>query len=192
MKTFAVFASGGGSNLQALIDACVRGEIDGRIGLVVSDKPSCGALDRARAAGLETYAFRPADHADRESYERIIVERCDRAGCEFIVLAGFMRVLTPWFIRRYEGRILNTHPARLPSFPGAHAVRDALAAGVAVTGCTIHFVDEGVDTGPIILQSDVPVLPGDSVETLTRRIQAEEHRLYPRVVNLFCRGELPV
>jgi phosphoribosylglycinamide formyltransferase-1 len=187
---FAVFASGSGSNLQALICAIGDGRVAGRIGLVVSDRPECLALERARAAGLSTYAFRPMDFADRESWDRAATDAVEAAGCSFIVLAGYMRLFSNAFIQHHAGRILNIHPALLPAFPGTHAVRDALAYGVKVTGCSVHFVDEGVDTGPIIAQRAVEVEAGDTVESLTGRLQKEEHRLYPEIVNLFCLGRI--
>jgi CTP synthase len=186
----AVFVSGGGSNLQALIDAAARGEIAGEIGLVVSDRPECGGVARALAAGLPVFTFRPRDGEDRETRDREIAARCEEADCSLVVLAGFMRLLSPWFVARFQDRIVNTHPSLLPAFPGTRAVRDALAAGVAETGCTVHFVDEGIDTGPIIAQTRVPILPGDSEKSLADRIRAREHAVYPRVVDRLCRGML--
>jgi phosphoribosylglycinamide formyltransferase-1 len=188
--SFAVFASGGGSNLQALIDACREGRIAGRPGLVVSDRPECPAVERARRADIPVFTFRPKDYPDRESGDRAAGDAVESAGCAFIALAGYMRLFSPAFIQRFAGRILNTHPALLPAFPGAHGIRDALEYGVQVTGCTVHFVDEGVDTGAIIAQRAVAVEIGETIETLTRRIQAEEHRLYPEIVNLFCLGRI--
>jgi phosphoribosylglycinamide formyltransferase-1 len=192
MKRFAVFVSGSGSNLQAIIEAVNNGYILGEIALVVSDNPSAYALERAKKAGIETFVFNPRDYKKREDYEKIIVQELDKRGVEFIVLAGFMRVLTPFFISKYKNKILNIHPALLPSFAGAHGVRDALNYGVKVTGVTVHFVDEGVDTGPIIFQEPEKVREDDTEESLHQRLHKIEHQLYPRAIKLFIEGKLVI
>lgn len=192
MKKFAVFVSGSGSNLQAIIDAVNRKDIPGQIALVISDNPSAYAVVRAKNVGIETFVFNPRDYASRQDYEKIIVEELDKRGVDFIVLAGFMRVLTPFFIRKYKNKILNIHPALLPSFPGAHGVRDALNYGVKVTGVTVHFVDEGVDTGPIIFQEPERVREDDTEESLHQRLHKIEHRIYPLAIKLFIEDKLVI
>lgn len=189
----AVFASGSGSNLQAILDAIDREEIKGgRVELVISDREDAYALERARSRSIPTRVFKPKDYANREAMDRDIVEYLNKYRIDLVVLAGYMRLLTPYFVSAYKDRILNIHPALLPAFPGAHGVRDALEYGVKVSGCTIHLVDEGVDTGPIILQEAVPVYPQDTEKTLHQRIQILEHRLYPRVINLFIQGKIKI
>lgn len=188
----AVLISGSGSNLQALIDAHADGALACTIVVVISDRPNIEGLERAQAAGIPTRVVAWADHANRSSFTQAV---CDTAGefrVEALVLAGFMRILSPSAVRRYPNAIINVHPALLPSFPGARAVPEALAHGVAVTGVTVHFVDEEVDHGPIIAQEAVRVLPGDDEASLHARIQAVEHRLLPHVVDAFGRGLVTV
>lgn len=188
----AVLASGNGSNLQALIDGSQRGEIQADIALVVSNKPAAYALERARVAGIATRVLLPAEFPDREAYDRALAEVLEQAQIGLVVLAGYMRLLSPGFIQRFSQRIMNIHPALLPAFPGLHAPRQALEYGARFSGCTVHFVDEGMDTGPIIAQAVVPVAPEDDEDSLTARIQQQEHRLYPLAVNLFAKGQLQV
>ncbi|MFM2106092.1 MAG: hypothetical protein RL338_1124 [Chloroflexota bacterium] len=189
--TIAIGVSGGGSNLRALIAAEGRGELGGAIRLVFADRP-CPALDLAAEAGLET-ALVPADGpGGRPGMEATLVETLRAVGVDLVVLAGFMRILGPAVVDAFRGRILNTHPSLLPAFPGAHAVADALAHGVAVTGVTVHLVDETLDGGPIVAQEPVAVLPGDDEASLRSRIQAVEHRLLPRVVARLAAGSLSV
>jgi len=192
MKKFAVFVSGNGTNLQVIIDAVNRKEIPGQIALVVSDNPSAYAVVRAKNAGIETFVFNPKDYNSRQDYEKIIVGELEKRSVDFIVLAGFMRVLTPFFIRKYKNKILNIHPALLPSFPGAHGVRDALNYGVKVTGVTVHFVDEGVDTGPIIFQEPERVRDDDTEESLHQRLHKIEYRIYPLAIKLFIEDKLVI
>ena len=184
----AVLVSGSGSNLQALIDHLDPGL--SRICLVLSDKESAFGLERARAAGIPT-AVVPWT-GDRTSFTTAICDALDVAGAELVVLAGFMRVLGPEAIERFPDRMLNIHPSLLPAFPGAHAVGDALQHGVKVTGVTIHFVDEKVDHGPIVVQEAVEVSADDTEDTLHARIQEVEHRWYPAVVEAFCAGRLQI
>ncbi len=189
----AVLASGSGSNLQAILEAIDRGDIEGgRVALVVSDKENAYALERARQRTIPTIFFNPRNYLSREDMDRDIVESLCKYQIDLVVLAGYMRLLTPFFINAFKDRILNIHPALLPSFPGEKGVADALKYGVKVSGCTIHLVDEGVDTGPIIMQEAVPVYPNDTKETLHQRIQVLEHILYPWVINLFIKGKIKI
>ncbi|HSJ71506.1 MAG TPA: phosphoribosylglycinamide formyltransferase [Acidimicrobiia bacterium] len=191
-RPIAVLISGSGSNLQALIDAGERGELDCRIRVVVADRPGARGLERARHAGIPTVVVPWEQSDDRVSFTSAICDAATNHGATGLVLAGFMRVLAPNAIERFPNAILNIHPALLPSFPGARAVELALDHGVTLTGVTVHFVDEQVDHGPIIAQQAVPVHPGDDRETLHARIQEVEHRLYPKVVAAFGRGDLTV
>ena len=188
----AVLASGSGSNLQALLDACAHPAFPGQVVLVVSDVPTARALERARSAGVSAEVLEPRAFPDRPSYDAALAGLLRARGVEAVCLAGFMRLLGPRFLSAFPHRVLNVHPALLPSFPGLHGARHALAAGVKVTGCTVHVVDEGVDTGPIVAQAAVPVLEGDDEARLQARIQAEEHRLYPEAVRALCEGRLQV
>jgi phosphoribosylglycinamide formyltransferase 1 len=194
----AVLASGGGTNLQALLDACARGHIDGRVVVVLSNVPGAGALARGHEAGAATELLPSKGATDRATYDAELVARLSPHAPDLVCLAGYMRILTPGFIRAFgplsssQGcpRIMNIHPALLPSFPGLHAQRQALAYGARFAGCTVHFVDEGTDTGPIIVQAVVPVLAEDTEEELCARILQEEHRIYPRAVQWFAQGRL--
>jgi phosphoribosylglycinamide formyltransferase-1 len=185
----AVLASGSGTNLQALLDDAVVGPW---ISIVVTDRPDAHALERARSQSVNTVVVDWKDHSDRDAFAGAILEVLKRARTQYVVLAGFMRILPGAFIRAFEGRIVNTHPALLPSFPGAHAVRDALAWGAKVTGVTVHFVDEEVDHGPIILQEVVEVRPDDDEASLHERLKRVEHRLLPRSVRLLAEGRLRI
>ncbi len=189
----AVLASGSGTNLQTLIDQIHRDPtIDIQIAVVISDNPQAYALTRARESDIPTEVILTEDYADRVQFDEAIAEQIERYRCELIVLAGYMKVFQPPFVRRYRYRIMNIHPALLPAFPGAHGVRDALEYGVKVSGVTIHFVDEGVDTGPIIMQAAVPVMPDDDETSLHARIQVHEHRLYPKAVELYAAGKIKI
>jgi phosphoribosylglycinamide formyltransferase 1 len=187
-----VLASGRGSNLQAILDAIEAGRCPARVAVVVSDRPGAQALDRARAAGTKAVHLDPAAYPDRTTYDRAIRGLLEEHGVELVCLAGYMRLLSAEVLQAFRGRILNVHPALLPAFPGLHAQRQALAHGVKVTGATVHFVDEGVDTGPIVLQAAVPVREDDTEERLGARILAEEHRLYPEAIRLYAEGRLAV
>jgi phosphoribosylglycinamide formyltransferase-1 len=185
----AVLASGRGSNLQALLDdPAVRPSI----ALVVSDREDSGGLRRAEDAGVTAMFLDPKAYQGRAAYDRALLDVLQVENIDYVVLAGFMRILSAEFVRAYEGRLLNVHPALLPAFPGAHAIRDALEWGVKVTGVTVHFVDEEVDHGPIVLQEAVAVQPGDDVNALHERIQEVEHRLYPLAVGLLIEGKLKI
>ena len=183
----AVLASGTGSNLQALLDDELVGPA---ITLVVSDRGEAKALDRARSAGIEGVYLDPKAYEDRTSHDQALVSLLQDRGIDLVCLAGYMRILSPDFVRAFWGRTLNVHPALLPAFPGAHAVRDALASGVKITGCTVHLVDEEVDHGPILAQEAVRVLDEDDESLLHARIQEAEHRLYPQVVRRMLEGGL--
>jgi len=185
----AVLASGKGSNLQALLDdPAVRPSI----ALVVSDREASGALLRAEDAGVATIFLDPKAYETRDAYDRALLDILTVENIEHVVLAGSVRILSAQLVRAYEDRLLNVHPALLPAFPGPHAVRDALEWGAKVTGVTVHFVDEEVDHGPIVLQEAVPVEPGDDLDSLHARIQEVEHRLYPLALRLLIEGKLSV
>ncbi|MDR1471787.1 MAG: phosphoribosylglycinamide formyltransferase [Synergistaceae bacterium] len=178
----AILISGTGSNMEAIARACRDGSLDAKTAVVISDNPNAEGLRRARRMGIDTAVCRYRRGVPREENEAPIVEEIRSRGVDWIVLAGFMKVLTPSFVREFPGRVINIHPSILPAFPGAHAIRDALAAGADFTGVTVHIVDELVDHGPIIAQEEASILPGDTEETLAARIHAIEHRLYPRTL----------
>jgi len=188
--TIAVLISGSGSNLQAIIDASEKGEIPCRVGIVISNKADAYGLARARKHGIPTEVVDHKGFATREEFDARLVEVIRGSGAGLVCLAGFMRILTPVIIRAFSNRILNIHPALLPSFPGTHGPGQALAYGVRFSGCTVHFLDEGVDTGPIIVQAIVPVYDDDTEDTLAARILAQEHRIYPMAIRLFFSGRL--
>lgn len=187
-----VIASGRGSNLQAILDAIKAGKIKATIGVVISDKPDAKALIRAAENSIPAIAVDRKLYKSKAEFETALVAELTRHQVDLVVLAGFMRILGSAFINAFSGRIMNIHPALLPSFPGLHAQQQALDYGVKLSGCTVHFVDEGTDTGPIILQEAVKVLPNDTEDTLSDRILAVEHKLYPRAVALYCDGRLQV
>ena len=189
-EKIGVLCSGRGSNLASIIEAIERGEIRAEIAVVIADKADAYALERAREKGIPAVAVVYRDYAERADFERALLAELHAHGVTLVVLAGFMRILSPVFVHAYTGRILNIHPALLPSFPGAHAHRDVLAYGVKVSGCTVHFVDEGMDSGPIILQASVPVQEGDTEETLAARVLAQEHRIFPEAIKLYVEGRL--
>lgn len=186
----AVCCSGQGTNLQAILDACRRGTLKARVAVVIADNPRAPALGRARRAGVPAVFLDPRQFASRQAFDRALDRVARQHKARLIVLAGFMRILSPWLVRRWRGKILNVHPALLPAFPGAHAVRDALAHGVKVTGVTVHFVDAQVDHGPILLQGAVPVRPTDTQATLLQRVHRSEHQLYPRAIQRLLAGRV--
>jgi len=187
-----VLVSGRGSNLQALLDACAAAEFPARVVVVVSDRDHAPALERARAAGVEAVWINPKDFVTRESFDAALVRELEKRQVGLVCNAGFMRILSSVYVQAFAGRALNIHPSLLPAFPGLHAQRQALEHGAKVAGCTVHFVDEAVDAGPIVLQSAVPVEPDDTEETLSARILKEEHRIYPAAVRLFAEGRLEI
>lgn len=188
----AVLASGSGSNLQAIIDEIKSGFLPVELALVLSDKPQAYALQRAKAAGVPTKVLLPADFASREDYDAELVRLLKASGAEAVALAGYMRLVTPVFLQAFPHRVLNIHPALLPSFPGLHGQRQAFEYGVKVAGCTVHFVDEGMDSGPIILQAPVPVLEDDDADSLAARILEQEHIIYPLALRLLAEGKLHI
>jgi formyltetrahydrofolate-dependent phosphoribosylglycinamide formyltransferase len=179
-----VLASGAGTTFQAILDAAADPDFPARVVAAGTDVKGCGAMDRAERHGVPTFAVQLRDFADRAAWNDALAEQIASWQPDLVVLAGFMRVLAPHVVRRF--RIVNTHPAYLPAFPGAHAVRDALAAGVDSTGVTVHWVDEGVDTGPVIAQAKVPVEPGDDEASLRARVQAAEKPLYLATLRQLC------
>jgi phosphoribosylglycinamide formyltransferase-1 len=187
-----VLASGRGSNLQAILDASRSSGYPARVVVVISDRETAAALARARAAGVEALFLDPKQDGDREAFDRRLVQTLQARGVELVCNAGYMRILSPVFVRAFAGRAINVHPSLLPAFPGLHAQRQALAAGVKIAGVTVHFVDEGIDTGAIVAQAGVPVLDDDTEESLAARILVEEHRLYPEVVRWIAEGRVSV
>ncbi|MFU1796782.1 phosphoribosylglycinamide formyltransferase [Paenibacillus azoreducens] len=185
----AVFASGEGSNFQALAERANAGELGGaEIALLVCDKPSAPVVQRAERLGVQAHLFKPKDYNSREAYEREIVHKLEEQRVDLVVLAGYMRLLTPVIVDKYRGRLINIHPSLLPAFPGKDAIGQALAYGVKVSGVTVHFVDEGMDTGPIIAQKALPIVSGETVDSLAQAIHAIERELYPQVVSWFAKG----
>jgi phosphoribosylglycinamide formyltransferase-1 len=187
-----VLISGSGTNLQAIIDAIEAKRLAAEIRVVISNRREAFGLERARRHGIEALYLDHRGYADREAYDRALLEILERRGVELVILAGFMRLLSPLFVRAYRHRIMNIHPALLPAFPGLHVQKRALEYGVRFSGCTVHFVDEQCDEGPIIIQAVVPVLQDDTVESLAARILKEEHRIYPRAIQLYSEGRLRV
>ena len=186
----AILISGGGSNLQSFIDRSARGRLSGEISLVVSNRPDAYGLQRATQAGIATAVVNHRNFQSREAFEAILVEELERAAPELIILAGFMRILTPGFVRRYTGRLLNIHPSLLPKYPGLHTHQRALDARDAEHGATVHFVTEELDGGPSIIQARVPVRGDDTAETLAGRVLIQEHVIYPLAAGWFADGRL--
>jgi phosphoribosylglycinamide formyltransferase-1 len=192
VKNLAVFCSGNGTNFQAIIDAVKKGYIKANLALMVCDNPAARAIEKAKRAGVEVFLLTKGGFEKREDYDREVIKRLQEKKIDLIVLAGFMRLLSPYFIGKYKNRILNIHPALLPSFKGTSGVKDALDYGVKVTGPTVHLVDEGLDSGPIILQEAVEVKEDDTEETLAGRIHEKEHKIYPKAIKLFVEGKLKI
>ncbi len=192
MIALGVLISGGGTNLQAILDAVAARKLDARVALVLSNKPDVGGLDRAAHAGVRRTVLLPKAFPTREAFDAAVVAELRAAGVEWVVLAGFMRIVTRILLDGFPGRVVNIHPSLLPSFPGVDAQKQALAHGVKVTGCTVHFVDGGTDTGPIIAQRAVPVLDTDDVEALRARVLVEEHALLPEVLQWIAEGRVRV
>ncbi|MGY0196050.1 phosphoribosylglycinamide formyltransferase [Leptothrix sp. BB-4] len=190
MKRIVVLISGTGSNLQAIQQACLSEGWPARIVAVLSNKPAAAGLDWARGQGIEAIGLDHRAHADRAAFDDALAAEIDRHQPDLVVLAGFMRILTPAFVARYEGRMLNIHPSLLPAFSGLDTHRRAIDAGCRVAGATVHFVTAELDHGPIVAQAVVPVLDGDDAPTLASRVLVQEHRLYPMAVRWFVLGEL--
>ena len=192
MINIGVLASGRGTNLQAIIEAIEDDKIAGEIKIVVSDHPDACALKRAQQYLIDTRYIDFKEFKNREDYDKEIIKILKEKKIDLVVLAGYMRILSPYFIRAYQNKIINIHPALLPSFPGLHAQEQALEYGAKISGCTVHFVDEGVDSGPIILQKAVEVSDDDTEESLAEKILKEEHQIYPRAIQLFSEGRLMI
>ncbi|MGN2392646.1 phosphoribosylglycinamide formyltransferase [Pelomicrobium sp. G1] len=186
MTRLAILISGRGSNMEAIL----RARLPATVAAVISNEPGARGLEIARAHGIATEVVPHRDHPDRGSFDQALAQAIDRHGAELVVLAGFMRVLTAGFVERYRGRLVNIHPSLLPAFPGLHTHRRALEAGVRIHGCTVHFVTESLDHGPIIIQAAVPVLPEDDEARLAARVLAEEHRIYPQAIRWIVQGRL--
>lgn len=191
-KVVSFLASGRGSNFTAVAEKIRGGDINARLGILVSDKKDARALETARGFGMGAHFVDPKTYPAKIDHEKAVIDLLKKAGTDLIVAAGFMRILSPHFVSAFKNRIINIHPALLPSFPGVDGQKQAFEYGVKISGCTTHFIDEGTDTGPIILQAAVPVLQDDTVESLAKRILAEEHRILPESVRLFCEGKLTV
>lgn len=192
LPAIAVLCSGQGTNLQAILDATRTGRLRARVALVIADRPQAYALVRAAHARVPAAFVNPAAFPSRRAFEQQLIKRLEASGARLVCLAGFMRVLSPVFVRRFRHRILNIHPALLPAFPGAHAVHDALAWGAKVTGVTIHLVDEQVDHGPILLQEALAIRPGETQAQVLARVHRLEHRLYPQAIALMLDGNIRV
>lgn len=185
-----VLASGGGTNLQSIIDGCAAGSIGAEIVIVISNNPDAGALSRASKAGLASKCINHRNFNQREQFDKAVVETLIEHKVDLVVLAGFMRIIGPQFIAAFPARIMNIHPALLPSFPGLHVQQKAIDYGARFSGCTVHFVDGGVDTGPIIIQAVVPILDNDTEQELAARILAQEHQIYPQAIQWFAQGRI--
>ena len=192
MQRFAVFVSGNGSNLQAIIDAVKQGDIQAELALVFSDRHKAYALKRAEAAGIKTLCLERKDYATPQSFERQILIYLKEYQIDFLILAGYMRILTPFFVKQYEQKILNIHPSLLPAFKGAKAIKDTFTYGAKVAGVTVHFVDDKMDHGPIILQETFKLTEKETLESLEERVHAVEHKLYPKAIALFAEGRLKI
>jgi phosphoribosylglycinamide formyltransferase-1 len=191
-RKFGILISGRGSNMVALVEAALRGEIAARPAVVISNRANAPGLELAAGRGIETLVIRHQQYESRESFDQALVAALNERGVELVCLAGFMRLLSPYFIRAYPSRIINIHPSLLPAFPGLDVQQQALDHGVKVSGCTVHFVDQDLDAGPIIIQRTVPVLEGDDAALLAARILAEEHQAYAEAVRLYFEGRLSV
>jgi len=187
-----VLASGRGSNFRALAEAAAAGHIPAEVVVLVTDRASAGALAIARELGVEAVMLAPGQHPSREAHEKAVIAALEERRVGLVCLAGYLRLLTPGFVAHFAGRLMNIHPTLLPAFPGLHPHRQALEHGARVSGATVHFVDDGTDTGPIVLQAAVPVMQDDTEATLAARILVEEHRLYPEADRLFALGRLEI
>lgn len=181
-RKIGVLISGNGSNLQALIDACADENYPAEITAVISNKESAFGVNRARGAGIPAHIVNHKEYGSREGFDKAMHELLEHHNVEIVCLAGFMRLLSPWFVKKWQGRLLNIHPSLLPEFKGAHAVRDALKAGAKETGCTVHLVTDELDSGPILLQAKVAIMKGDTEKTLLSRIHEQEHLIYPEAL----------
>jgi len=192
MLTLSVLASGRGSNFQAIIDSIASGYLKARIVALITDNPKAYAIERAKKHGIETLIIEPKEFSNKDSYYSHIASVLKSKGVGLVVLAGFMRVVGRALIKEFPNKIINIHPALLPSFPGLHGQKQAVDYGAKISGCTVHFVDEGVDTGPIIIQAAVPVYDDDTEDSLSERILRQEHRIFPLAIKLFSEGKITV
>lgn len=190
MKRLAVFASGNGSNFQSIAEAIKSGKLEAKICLVVCDREDAYVLERAKLENMDTFSFSAKNYSNKTEYEMEILEKLRQYEIEFIILAGYMRLIGQTLLQKYSQRIVNIHPSLLPSFPGKDAIGQAFDAGVKETGVTVHYVDDGMDTGPVIAQKAVPILEGDTKDILQKRIQEMEHDLYPSVLQELCHKKL--
>ena len=192
MVNLGVLVSGSGSNLQSIIDSIETGALDASVKVVISDNPEAYAMERAKKHGIRTVTLHKKGFSSREDFDREVVAELRESGVELVILAGFMRIISPVLLDAFPMRIMNIHPSLLPAFPGLGVQQKALEHGVKFSGCTVHFVDGGLDSGPIIIQAVVPVLDADTPDTLSKRILAEEHRIYPHAIRLYSEGRLNV
>ena len=192
MLTLGVLASGRGSNFQSIIDSIESGFLKARIVALISDNAEAYALERAKKHDIESIVLKPKDFPDKNTYYAHIADELEKRGVELVILAGFMRVVGKALIDRYRNKIMNIHPALLPSFPGLHGQKQAVDYGIKISGCTVHFVDEGVDTGPIIIQAAVPAYDDDTEDTLSERILKQEHKIFPYAIKLYSEGRISV
>lgn len=182
--SLGILVSGSGSNLQAILEACRSDDYPAHVSLVLCNVPGVKAIERAKNFNIPTHVISHQDFPNREAFEKQLVEKLEEAKVDYVILAGFMRLLSPFFIRRFPSRILNIHPSLLPEFPGTHAIERAFTAKIPQTGVTVHFVDEGTDTGPILLQEKVPIAKEDTLESLEEKIHRVEHKLYPQAIRI--------
>ena len=192
LMRLGILCSGRGTDLQSIIDAIDDGKLNAQIAVVLTDKPNVMALERAQKSGIKNICIDRKKFDNKSDFEAALLNELKAAKVDLVVLAGFMRILSPSFVHEYKNRIMNIHPSLLPSFPGAHAHRDVLAYGVKVSGCTVHFVDEGTDSGPIIMQAAVEVKDDDTEETLSARILEQEHIIYPKAIQLYVENRLKI
>ncbi len=190
MKSIVVLISGSGSNLQAILDACSAGFIDGKVTAVLSNKAKAYGLERAKKAGAKAIVLDHKAYADRAAYDQELIATIEQSQPDLVVLAGFMRILTPEFVQHYQGRLLNIHPSLLPKYQGLNTHQRAIDAGDTEHGCSVHFVTAELDGGPVILQAKVPIFPDDDAEAVAQRVHEQEHRIYPLVVRWFCQNRL--
>jgi len=192
MLMIGVLVSGRGSNLQAMIDAIEAGKLKAQVAVVISNVPGVMALERAKKHGIKAVVVNDREFSDKSSYEKEIIKVLESNSVDLVCLAGYMKLISPEFVRHFKGRMMNIHPALLPAFPGLHVQKKALEHGVKYSGATVHFVDEGCDTGPIIIQAVVPVFDNDTEETLSARILEQEHKIYPEAIRLYAEGKLKI
>lgn len=190
--TLGVLASGRGSNFQSIIDSIASGSLKASVAVLITDNPNAYAIERAKKHSIESLVLRPKEYPDKDTYYSRIADELKNRGVDLVILAGFMRVVGRALIERYRNRIMNIHPALLPSFPGLHGQKQAADYGVKISGCTVHFVDEGMDTGPVIIQAAVPVYHDDTEETLSERILKQEHTIFPYAIKLYSEGRISV